>query len=240
MSLLQQEAQSLNPAAVITLFTMDARNVGGAVYRFCGETEPDGSAIMFGGNTYPQLSLKYEGFEWNSDGSLPRPKISISALNETFYNLVISTSGAQGSLIQRDRTLARFLDGHEDGGQNIKFPSDLYIVDRITTLTKKLIVLELLTPLDLPRCEVPARMALRDLCPWVYRRWDSSLGAWEYDQTGNACPYAGSNRYTKYGISTNNNSEDACGRKMSDCVLRYGTNKDLPYGGFPGLARTRA
>ena len=237
MTHLQEEAQSLNPSAVLSLFTLDASNIGGSVYRFCSEAEPDGTPVSFDGNSFSQISLKTEGFEWNSNGTMPRPKMSVSALNDTFYSLVVSTQGAQGALIQRDRTLAKFLDGHEYGGQGIKFPSDLYIVDRVTQLTKSIVVLELLTPLDLPRCQVPSRMALRDLCPWVYRRWNGS--AWEYDQTGNACPYTGTACFTRYGESTSDKSEDSCGRKMSDCVARHGIFKNLPYGGFPGLARTR-
>ena len=153
-SLLSREAQSLNPSSVIHLFTLDASNVGGAIHRFCTEREADGSPVMFGGNQFPQISVKTEGFEWNSDGTLPRPKMSASALNDTFYSLIVLTNGAQGALLLRERTLAKFLDGHEYGGRGIKFSSDLYIVDRVTTLTKSLVTLELITPLDLPRCRV--------------------------------------------------------------------------------------
>ena len=127
--LLQQEAQSLDPSAVIHLFTLDASNVGGAVHRFCTEREADGTPVTFGGNQFPQISVRTEGFEWNSDGTLPRPKMSASALNATFYSLIVLTNGAQGALLLRERTLAKFLDGHEYGGRGIKFSTDLYIVD---------------------------------------------------------------------------------------------------------------
>ena len=236
-SLLSREAQSLNPSSVIHLFTLDASNVGGAIHRFCTEREADGSPVMFGGNQFPQISVKTEGFEWNSDGTLPRPKMSASALNDTFYSLIVLTNGAQGALLLRERTLAKFLDGHEYGGRGIKFSSDLYIVDRVTTLTKSLVTLELITPLDLPRCELPARVALRDMCPWVYRY--RSGNSWVYDQTGNACPYTGSKCFDKFGQSCDP-ADDACGHTLSDCVRRFGTRKALPYSGFPGLARTRS
>ena len=235
--LLQQESQSLNPSSVIHLFTLDASNVGGAIHRFSMERETDGTPVSFGGNQFPQLSVQVEGFEWNSDGTLPRPKMSASALNDTFYSLIVLTNGAQGALLLRERTLAKFLDGHEYGGRGIKFSSDLYIVDRVTTLTKSLVTLELITPLDLPRCELPARVALRDMCPWVYRY--RSGNSWVYDQTGNACPYTGNACYDKFGQSCDP-ADDACGHTLSDCVRRFGTRKALPYGGFPGLARTRS
>lgn len=235
--LLNLETQSLSPSAVIHLFTLDASNIGGTVYRFCTEREADGSSVMFGGFAYPQLSVKTEGFEWNSDGTMPRPKMSASVLNDTFFSLIVLTSGAQGALLLRERTLAKFLDGHEYGGRGIKFSSDLYIIDRVTTLTKNLVSLELITPLDLPRCELPSRVALRDMCPWVYRHRDGN--AWVYDQTGNACPYTGTAYFDKFGAKCDA-ANDSCGHTMTDCVKRFGTRKALPYGGFPGLARTRA
>lgn len=239
MSSLQREAQSLNPSAIISLYTLDCRSIGGSVYRFTADKEPDGTNFAFGGEVYQQISLKAEGFEWNGDGSYPRPKISVSVLNETFYSLIVFSSGAQGALLTRVRTLAKFLDGHEYGGQSIHFPADIYFIDRVTALTKSAAELELISPLDLPRCRIPSRAALRDLCPWVYRVYDSSSGTFEYDQTGNACPYTGSACFDRYG-SPCDAASDVCGRRMSDCVKRFGTLRALPYGGFPGLARTRA
>ena len=236
MSALSKEVQKLSPSSIIALFTLDTSNIGGGVYRFCSDKEADGRTIAFGGLEYPQISMTAEGFEWNSDGTMPRPKISVSALNETFYSLVVFTKGAQGALLQRDRTLIRFLDGHEDGGKNIKFPSDLYIVDRITQFTSEAVTMELLTPLDLPRCKLPARVALRDLCPWVYRSWNGS--GFSYDQTGNACPYAGTKYFDRYG-NICEASADSCGRTAADCVKRFGY-RSLPFGGFCGLARNRA
>ena len=236
-NLLQQEAQSLSPSSIINLFTLDATNIGAGVYNFCPEKELDGTSVLFGGIEYPYLNIKCEGFEWNSDGAMPRPKLSATALNDSFFSLVVSTNGAQGALLIRNRTLARFLDGHPDGGKDIKFPSDLYIIDRVTQLTKAVVVLELLTPLDLPREKIPSRIAMRDTCPFVYRRRVN--GAWQYDQTGNACPYAGSKCFDKNGVEVEADN-DACGHTVSDCVKRFGTHRALPFGGFPGLARNRA
>lgn len=236
-SQLQQEAQSLSPSALISLFTLDASNVGSSVFTFCSHKEPDGTSVRFGGVEYPYIALKYDGFEWSSDGAMPRPKISAEALNSSFFSLVVLTNGIQGALIRRDRTLARFLDGHPDGGKGIKFPSDLYIVDRVTQLTKSVVTLELLTPLDLPREKVPARIALRDVCPFIYRR--RVKGQWQYDQSSCACPYTGTACFDKHGKPCDE-EHDECGRTVSDCAKRFGGCRALPFGGFPGLARNRA
>lgn len=240
MSLLTAESQKLSPSSPIELFTLDASMIGGGVYLFCGEKEEDGSAVKFGGEEYPCLPLQTEGFAWSTDTAMPRPKLAISALNQTFYSLVVSTRGLQGAYIRRDRTLVRFLDGHEDGGQGIKFPSDLYRVARILSMDKAAISFELCCMLDIPRCKLPARRALRNLCGWRYRRWDATRERWVYDGGTTLCPYAGTAMYTEKGIAANNEAEDKCGRKLSDCVLRFGTKKNLPFGAFPGLARARA
>lgn len=237
MSQLQIEAQSLNPSAIISLFELDCTRIGGSVYRFCAESNPDGTPVSFGGVFYQQIGIKQEGFEWNSDGTYPRPKLSVSTLNDTFYSIVVATNGGQGAILTRTRTLAKFLDGQEMGGQGIHFPVDIYIVDRVLSLSKSLVEFELIAPLDLPRCQVPSRTALRDLCPWVYRTYVN--GRFEYDQTSNACPYTGTKCFDKYGHECGV-SEDSCGRRVSDCVKRFGGYKDLPFGGFPGLARNRA
>lgn len=240
MSLLTAEGQNLSPPPPIELFTLDATMIGGDIYRFCGEKELDGSAIRFSGYEYPYLPLQTEGFAWSTDTAMPRPKLAISALNQTFYSLVISTRGLQGAYIRRDRTLARFLDGHEDGGQNLKFPSDLYRVARILSMDKATISFELCCMLDIPRCKLPARRALRNLCGWRYRRWDAVKECWVYDGGTTLCPYAEIAMYTEKGIETDDESEDKCGRRLSDCVLRFGKTNNLPFGAFPGLARVRS
>lgn len=240
MSNLTAESQKLEPSALIELFIVDASAIGGGVHRFCGRKEPDGKPITFNGEEYPFVPMETEGFAWSTGAAMPRPKVTVSALNQTFYSLVVSTRGLQGAFLRRERTLARFLDGHEDEGKNLKFPSDLYRIDRIIAMDKNLISFELCGILDLPRCKLPARRALRNLCGWRYRRWDKEKKMWVYDGDTTVCPYAGDRMFTERGEETWDKTQDCCGRKLSDCVLRFGNSADLPYGAFPGVARVRA
>lgn len=240
MSQLTAESQKLEASPPIELFTLDASTIGGGVYRFCGSKEPDGGPVRFSEEEYPFVPLETEGFAWDTGAAMPRPQITISALNQTFYSLVVSTRGLQGAFLRRDRTLARFLDGHEDGGRNLKFPSDLYRVDRIISMDKNVISFELCGILDLPRCKLPARRALRNLCCWRYRRWNKEKKAWAYEGDTTLCPYAGDEMFTERGEETFDKTEDCCGRKLSDCVMRFGSSSNLPFGAFPGIARVRA
>ena len=233
-------AQQADPDALVSLYILDASANNGAILRWASSAETDGSSIIYNGSTYPPLNFACEGFAWDGD-TAPRPKITASIasdsdLTDRFLALAIGYKGGQGALLYRIRTLARYLDGHEDAGQGIEFPRDMYIVDRITALTKSSSQWELNSPLDLPNCKLPSRQALRDYCPWIYRHWDTDTSAFKYVTSGTqGCPYTGASCYTKAGVSTTS-ANDECGHRLSDCVLRYG-HSALPYGGFPGLTR---
>lgn len=237
---LAEHQQNLNPDGLVELFILDAGAIGGGIIRFASTKEADGSSIKWKGHEYPAHNFKTEGFTWDQE-SMPRPKISADVggekdLNNTLYSLIVGYLGAQGSTIYRIRTHVRYLDGHEDGGQDISYPMDVYMVDRLITATKKTLVWELIAPLDLPNCVLPSRFAVRDACCWVYRRWNATTGLFNYNQSSMGCPYVGTNYFDKQG-NVCSKEKDECGRKLSDCAKRFGQNFPLPYGGFPALAR---
>ena len=239
MSELIKELQKDNPSEYIQLFTLDASTIGGGIFRWANCVNADGSNIKYNNIEYPPLNFVCEGFAWDSD-TPPRPKITASIasdsnLPENLISLAIGYKGGQGAFLYRTITFSRFLDGESDGGQSIAFPTDTYIIDRITNLNQSMIQWELITPFELPHCELPARQALRDYCPWIYRSYNTDSNSFDYSTASTACPYTGSSCYTKLGVSTTAD-KDVCGHKLSDCILRYGYNP-LPFGGFAGLNR---
>lgn len=237
---IEAASQQMAPDPLVDLYILDASAFGGGILRWCDTQEADGGVVKYNGSEYPVLPFECEGFAWDKD-TPPRPKITASLSSDTdlmerIMALAITYKGGQGALIYRIRTLARYLDGHEDAGHSIEFPRDMYIVDRIVALTKSSIQWELISPLELPNCELPSRQALRDYCPWIYRHWDADTGQFIYVSSGTqGCPYTGTNYYDKAGNSVAA-AQDVCGHRLSDCVLRYGADA-LPYGGFPGLTR---
>lgn len=243
VKLLSETSQSLNPGAFIFLYTLDCSSLGGPILRWANCCEEDGSPVQFGGIEYPPMNFAAEGFTWEGD-TLPRPKITTSVADDAgeipqrMLDLIFGYKGGQGATLYRIRTLDRYLDGHEDGGESIAYPSDVFLVDRVS-VNKMNAVWELLAPLDLPNLKLPSRQILRDACPWIYRHWDSGAGRFVYDTSDMACPYAGERCYTKTGAVADE-SGDVCGHRLSDCVLRFGEGNPLYYGGFPGVARTRA
>lgn len=241
---ISEASQSLNPDAFVSLYELDASNIGGPVLRWASCCESGGAFLRWNGEEYPPLDFTMEGFAW--DGATPpRPKVSIFLADESktvtssFLSMVIGLNGGQGAYLTRIRTLARYLDGHEDGDHGICYPPDSYIVNSVTSLNKKGVQWELVTPLDLGHSMLPSRQALRNICSWRYRRWNAARGAFDYDQSTMACPYTGTACFTATGFVAQN-SGDVCGKSLADCLLRYSGGVPLPFGGFPGLARPRA
>lgn len=242
---IQQASQRLNGESLVTLFTLDASAIGGGIYRWAGCCEPDGSYVRFGGLEYPPMMFKVEGFEWNGNGDLPRPQISTmtedgSELGQSFMNLAIGYKGGQSATLYRIRTLARYLDGHEDEGRTlseVSYVQDIYLVDRLISLSKTGATWELITPMDHPYAKLPSRQALRDACTWVYRKWNGS--SFEYDATDMACPYAGTACFDKNGNSTDP-AHDECGHMWADCLRRFNQQTGIPFGGFPALDRVQS
>lgn len=237
---LSEHQQNLNPDGLVELFILDAGAIGGGIIRFSSTQEMDGTPIKWKGVEYPPHNFKTEGFSWDQE-SMPRPKISadvggLKDLSITLYSLIVGYLGAQGATLYRIRTHVRYLDGHVDGGNDIAYPMDVFMVDRLISATNKTLVWELIAPLDLPNCLLPSRPAVRDICCWIYRRYNTTTSQFEYNESSMACPYTGTNYFNKIGEACPI-SEDECGRRLSDCVKRFGQENPLPYGGFPALAR---
>jgi phage-related protein len=83
---------------------------------------------------------------------------------------------------------------------------------------------------------IPKRQVLRDACLAEYRYYDTATAAFDYTRA--TCPYVGTSYFEADGTPTINPAEDQCGRKLSDCKLRF-TDLILPTWAFPGVSRIR-
>ena len=84
--------------------------------------------------------------------------------------------------------------------------------------------------------KLPGRQVLKDACTHIYRFPD---GMGDFDYTNATCPYVGTDYFEATGASTNDPALDKCGKKLSDCRLRFGQHGVLPTRAFPGVARVR-
>jgi lambda family phage minor tail protein L len=213
---------------VVDLFTLDITillppgSTDQAVYRFCNWTQVGGADVIYQGETYTALPLQASGFELNTSGQLERPSITfanvglgITALTNTYDDLV-------GASVSRIRTLTTYLDGQPAADPDAFWGPDSWVVEQKASETKLAVTFQLAVPFDLEGRSLPGRRLLREQCQWIYR---SEIG----------CHYSGSNYWDANDEVVATLAQDACGKRLSSCQLRFGATSRLPFGGFPGL-----
>jgi lambda family phage minor tail protein L len=213
---------------VVDLFTLDITillppgSTDQAIYRFCNWTQVGGADVIYQGDTYTALPLQASGFELNTSGQLERPSLTfanvglgITALTNTYEDLV-------GASVSRIRTLTTYLDGQPAADPDAFWGPDSWVVEQKSSETKLAVTFQLAVPFDLEGRSLPGRRLLREQCQWIYR---SEIG----------CHYSGSNYWDASDNVVATLAQDACGKRLSSCQLRFGATSRLPFGGFPGL-----
>lgn len=223
MSLPTSEIQSLSPSALLELFVLDATPCGGGVYYFHAGTNELGTAVIWQGQTYQPFPVQAEGFEWSSKGTLPRPKLTVAALDGMIGGLVRDLEDLVGAKVVLKRCFAKHLDasnftgGNPDADPTACYPDEPWIVERKTLETADLIAFELATPIDVQNARIPARRIHANVCGWN----DSPV-----------CPFS---------------SGQLCAKTLAACKTHAATDGaalpefagGLPFGAFPGTARIR-
>ena len=177
------DLQSINPSAIIELFTLQLDNgLHGAntIYRFhAGSSLNANGQIIWDGNSYLRFPIEANGFSFQK-GQLPRPKLVISnatgLMSAILLNVNEVTAGNDltGATVTRITTLAKFIDAvnFADGtnataDNTAEFPQEIYVVDRKATETREVVEFELAAPTDLAGVRIPGRQATRSIFPSI-------------------------------------------------------------------------
>ncbi len=232
MSTIQEEVQRLEQDAIVTFCVIDATSIGGGIFRF---THPRNGTITFGGHSYIPIDFETEGFEVRAEGEPSTPKITVQTTDSFVPAFVETLDDGRGAIFTRYRTYRMFLDDGSDPDTSQIFPAEIYYIERKSKddRTEGVIEWELSSVLDQEGMMFPTRQVVRGYCDYLYRRRVG--GAW----VPGTCPYADSRYFTRSGVSTGSPENDVCGKKLSDCKVRFGENGVLPYRGFPGVGRVR-
>lgn len=260
---LAEELLKLAPTAVIDLFevklTLEQNGVKDTLRYHAGKnglTED----LKFGGKTYSAVPIEIDGFEFTSNGSLPRPTMRVANVNNAITSLILLYEPL-GAKVSRIRTFAKFIDT-TNFNQNPPFAreSDVtdsfvtqnnnsitmqstadtadpdakivetWYIDRIASENQQFVEFELTPRLDLTNLPLPRR-TIEEFCPWKYK--------------GDECGYKGDKCFTindkeiLTGTQAEKSDLDVCGKRVSSCQQRFGKEKTLPFGGFHG-ARLQA
>ena len=229
-------AAALQASAVgdqVTLYQLDTTPLGGITYYFTASVSVDDQPIVFDGQTYFPIPMEAEGFELNGKGSFPRPRLRISNVNQVIQGAVIEFDDLLGSALTRIRTLRQFLDDGDNPNPEAFMPLDIYVVDRKSSQNKIFIEWELASVIDQEGIKLPRRQVLKDACTHIYRVWNANTLSFETNRV--TCPYTASNYFTAAGAVTTDPALDRCGKRLSDCRLRFGANSPLPTRAFPGV-----
>lgn len=224
---IQAEIQKLAPSARIEMFEVDLTSLGDTVYRFHAGTNELTQPLVWQGNTYTPWPAQATGFDYNTTGQLPRPKLALANAAGTITALVLALNDCVGGKVTRKLTMARFLDAvNFDGGLNptadpdAHFTDEIYFIDRKASETPTAVEFELTAAFDVTGVQLPRRQIIQNICPWRYR--------------GAECGYAGTAYFKADDTPAATLGQDVCGKRLSSCKKRFGETAELPFGGFPG------
>lgn len=231
---IQSEGQSLSPAGVISLFTIDTTSVGGPLMYFVMGSQ-SGEPVSFGGVEYQPIDVQFEGLEVSGAGALPTPKIRVSNVDGMAQSLVSTYGELLGCTLYRIRTYTRFLDGQPDADPEAFYGPDIFRFERKTSENGVYVEWELSASIDQEGKQLPGRTVIRNTCLWRYRFFNGSVGKFDYSKA--QCPYAGDKYYDINDQEVSDPAKDTPSRRLGCCRARFGRNNPLPFGGFPGVQR---
>ena len=227
-----EELNKLAPSAVIELFELDGTSASigdSAVRRFhAGVNEQISGNLVWAGNAYERYPIEATGFQFEGQGQLPRPQITISNILGLASGLIIEYKDFVGAKVTRIRTLKKYIDAvNFDSGTNptadpyAEFPREIYIIDRKVIETREQVTWELAASFDVAGVMLPRRQVIQNICPWTYR--------------GEGCGYTGTNYFDINDNPVGSAASVVCSPRLSGCKVRFGQNGLVPYGGVPGV-----
>tara|TARA_Y100001938_G_C8100934_1_gene441673 strand:- start:6271 stop:7473 length:1203 start_codon:yes stop_codon:yes gene_type:complete len=141
--------------------------------------EADSSTIQFRDysspgtiRTYTALPLQFENAPVNTQGSSPRPLLTVANILSTFSDSLggITNEDLLGKKLYRRTTLYKYAYGQSgDSNPPVEFPRQMWIIDRIAEKTKIFIKFELASPFDLAGVQLPRRTVMGGRCSWRYQ-----------------------------------------------------------------------
>src|SRR5690606_3738019 len=97
---------------------------------------------------YQPLPIMVEGFTYDGQGALPRPKLKIANVTKIVSAFLANYDDLVGARVIRKRTFARFLDGQPAANASIQLPDETWFIDKKATENRLLVEWELASPFD--------------------------------------------------------------------------------------------
>jgi lambda family phage minor tail protein L len=166
MATIRQRVQSLEPGVLVELF--QAAIPSGPTFFFHNYPKDGDGTIPFQSASYVAWPIQADGWEYGSDGSLPRPRLRIGDGNGVITGLMLAYDDLIGTLVTRKRTLQEYLDDQPGADPTQEYPPDIYQVDNIqSAVPGQAIEFELISPIDNENIMLPGRQVKANACDWV-------------------------------------------------------------------------
>jgi len=221
------DIQKLDVGREVKLFEIDTTAfAGGSINRFHDGSNEFNGDVIWDGNVYQKWPIQASGFELTGEGTLARPRIKVSNVLGTFYNLNLQFQDLVGAVVTRISTFIKYLDaanftnGNPNADPAQKLPDEIWSIHRKTSENKIFVEYELAAPWDVEGVILPRRKIIKNICVWLYRSPE--------------CSYVGPAVAKRDDTPTGILAEDDCGKRVASCKLRFGDFNELPFGGFPG------
>lgn len=239
MSTIETESQSLVTGNRVTLYQLDATDLGGGVFYFTKRKGTSGN-ILFGGIEYIAMDIEATGFAWDGKGAFPKPVLRVNNVGGLLTSSIINYKDLVGATITRLRTFEQFLDGQPEADPNKFMTPDYFTIEQKTLANAIFIEWRLSSVIDATGMLLPGRQILRDVCSHRYRIWTGASFK-DVDTPGSnvTCPYKGLNYFDENDRPTSPQN-DMCSKRLTGCKRRFGENGELPTWAFPGVDRNFA
>lgn len=193
----------------------------------------EGQIVRFNKQSYISHPIETAGFSWS-----PEEPVTPAMMQFSHHNLPQDFKPHFDNVKNGTvRVVITFAEECEapigtDGGSC--FPPETWRIDRLERADDAIIQLALQPLANLQSEILPKRVILRDICQHRYRVWDKSAEAFDYSVA--TCPYVGTDYITIDGAPTDYPEQDSCSLTLeAGCKKRF--TDELPFFGFPGLAR---
>lgn len=231
-----EDSQKLTQDAQVHLYEVDLTPLGNNyVVRFTRHGRPGGN-VTFNGNVYTPWDVDVSGFSWDGNGAFPQPKLKLANMLGTLTSLAQTYGDFIGATFTRIRTYEKYLDDGASPDPSAIMRPDVFTIEQKTEQNKVYIEWRLSSIIEETDRLLPGRVVMRDWCPFRYRQWNATAGAFNYDHV--TCPYTGTRYLDENDVATNQ-AGDKCGRTLNSCMKRFGSRSEIKFGGFPGVGRDR-
>lgn len=235
---IREHIQAAALGEVVTLYQIDLTVFGLGVFYLTSAPDHDsglGEVVSYQGQEYAPHPILAEGFELRGGGTLPRPKIAIANIDQSFTAMVEEHDDLHGGIVTRIRTYGRYLDGGADPGGG-ELPRDVYRISRKLEDDGDQIGWQLSALMDQEGVDLPGRPIIRDYCTHDTRVWNAATETFDYSIA--TCPYTGEPK-DENGLPCAPEDEVFSKRLNTCCQARFGATAVLPTRAFPGVARLR-